>query len=219
MAKTQPEPVRDPASDNLLAPENCVIALIDYQDTQFGSVTTSSRERLLLNIRVLCEASTRWDVPVVVSTVGVGLGANEGTVEEIMARLPEGTKEIDRTGDNAWEDPDFRAAVEATGRRKVVIGGLWTEVCVTFPTLDMRREGYEVYPVADAIAGVSPEAHSNALERMRQAGATPITALQFASELMRNWARPSANNLREIMGWYFPEKSELDASESGGVRR
>lgn len=219
MAKTQPQPVRDPASDNLLAPENCVIALIDFQDTQFSSVTSSSRERLLLNIRVLCEVATRWDVPIVVSTVGVDLGANGDTVEEVMSYLPEGTEQIDRTGDNAWEDADFRAAVEATGRKKVVIAGLWTEVCVTFPTLDMRLEGYEVYPVADAIAGVSLDAHLNALERMRQAGATPITALQLASEIMRDWARPSSQNLREIMGWYFPAKQKLDESEHTSARQ
>jgi nicotinamidase-related amidase len=209
MAKTTPEPIRDPASDRLLTPENCALVLIDYQPEQYRSVTSSSSEEINLNVVALCRFARAYGVPVIVSTVGVDMGVNTGTAEEIMAELPGDQKEIDRTGVNAWEDAEFRAAVEATGRRNIVIAGLWTEVCLTFPTLDMQAGGYHVYPVADAVGGISAVAHDQALERMRQAGATPITAIQFGSELMRNWARDSSPKFRAVLQWYFPKRFGL----------
>lgn len=91
-----------------------------------------------------------------------------------------------------------------------MIAGLWTEVCLTYPTLDMLAEGYSVYPVADAVGGISRDSHHWALQRMIAAGASPITAVAFGAKLMRNWAREDSNNLREVMKWYFPRKHELD---------
>jgi len=208
MAKTEPEPIRDQGQDHLLTPENCVVALIDYQPEQYSTVTSTSTEAIDLNVTALARLATLYDVPVVVSTVGVDLGVNEGTKQSILDELP-GVSEIDRTGVNAWEDADFRAAIEATGRRKVVIAGLWTEVCLTFPTLDMIAEGYDVYPVADAVGGISPVAHDRAFDRMIAAGAQPVTAISFGSELMRNWARGDSDNLRQVMRWYFPERHRL----------
>jgi nicotinamidase-related amidase len=208
MAKTQPEPIRDPVTDHLLTPENCALVLIDYQPEQYRTVTSSSVEEINLNVLALCKLARAYDIPVIVSTVGVDMGVNTGTATEIMAELP-GVKEIDRTGVNAWEDAEFRAAVEATGRKNIVMAGLWTEVCLTFPTLDMQAEGYHVYPVADAVGGISQVAHDQALERMRAAGATPITAIQFGSELMRNWARESSQKFRGVLQWYFPKRFAL----------
>ena len=208
MAKTQPEPIRDPITDHLLTPENCALVLIDYQPEQYRTVTSSTKEEINLNVVALCKLARAYDIPVIVSTVAVDMGVNEGTDAEIMAELP-GVPQIDRTGVNSWEDADFRAAVEATGRKNIVMAGLWTEVCLTFPTLDMQAEGYHVYPVADAVGGISPVAHEQALERMRQAGATPITAIQFGSELMRNWARESSDKFREVLRWYFPKRFAL----------
>ena len=208
MAKTQPEPIRDPVTDHLLTPGTCALVLIDYQPEQYRTVTSSTKEEINLNVVALCKLARAYDVPVIVSTVAVDMGVNEATDPEIMAELP-GVPQIDRTGVNSWEDADFRAAVEATGRKNIVMAGLWTEVCLTFPTLDMQAEGYHVYPVADAVGGISPVAHAQALERMRQAGATPITAIQFGSELMRNWARPSSDKFREVLRWYFPKRFAL----------
>lgn len=131
MAKTQPEPVRDPKADHLLTPQNCVLVLIDYQPEQYSSVTSSSREEITLNAVALCKLAQAYNIPVVLSTVAVDMGVNEGTIPEIRAALP-GVQEIDRTGVNAWQDDDFRKAVQDTGRRKVVIGALWTEVCLAF---------------------------------------------------------------------------------------
>ncbi len=210
MPKTQPEPVRDPKTDHLLNPENCVLVLIDYQPEQYRTVTSSTTEEINLNVIALCRLAMAYDIPVVLSTVAVGMGVNEGTHPDIRAELP-GVAEIDRTGVNSWEDADFRAAIEATGRRKIVIAGLWTEVCLTFPTLDMLAEGYEVYPVADAVGGISPVAHDRAFDRMIQAGAQPVTAISFGSELMRNWAREGSDKFRKVLQWYFPKKRELGA--------
>lgn len=208
MPKTAVEPIRDPKTDHLITPENCVLVLIDYQPEQYRTVTSATVEEINLNVVALCKLATAYEVPVIVSTVGVDMGVNTGTDAIIMAELP-GVGEIDRTGVNAWEDPEFRAAVEATGRRKVVIAGLWTEVCLTFPTLDMLAEGFEVYPVADAVGGISPVAHDRAFERMIQAGAHPVTAISFGSELMRNWARESSQRFRQVLQWYFPERFRL----------
>ncbi|MBN8552187.1 MAG: hydrolase [Caulobacterales bacterium] len=208
MPKTAAEPIRDPKTDRLITPENCALVLIDYQPEQYRTVTSATPEEINLNVVALCRFATAYDVPVIVSTVGVDMGVNTGTSAEIMAELP-GVGEIDRTGVNAWEDEEFRAAVEATGRRKIVIAGLWTEVCLTFPTLDMLAEGYEVYPVADAVGGISAVSHQRAFERMIQAGAQPVTALSFGSELMRNWARPNSGKFRQVLQWYFPERFRL----------
>jgi nicotinamidase-related amidase len=208
MAKTQPEPIRDQKSDLLLTPENCAVVLIDYQPEQYRTVTSSTREEIDLNVIAVCKLAKAYDIPVIVSTVGVDMGVNTGTAELIMAELP-GVKEIDRSGVNAWEDEEFRNAVKATGRKKIVIAGLWTEVCLTFPTLDMLAEGYGVYPVADAVGGISPVSHDRAFDRMIQAGAHPVTAISFGSELMRNWARESSDRFRKVLQWYFPKRFAL----------
>lgn len=154
-AKTLPEPIRDPATDPLLTPETCVIVLIDYQPEQYRAITSGPHEEITLNAVALCKLAAAYDIPVVLSTVGVGMEVNEGTIAAIREALP-GVAEIDRTGVNSWEDAEFRAAVEATGRRRVVIGGLWTEVCLACPVIDMLAAGYEVYPVADAVGGHFP---------------------------------------------------------------
>lgn len=208
MPKTQAEPIRDPKKDQLLTPENCALVLIDYQPEQYRTVTSSSKEEINLNVVALCRLAKAYDVPVIVSTVGVDIGVNTGTDAEVMAELS-GVTEIDRSGVNAWEDEEFRSAVEATGRKKIVIAGLWTEVCLTFPTLDMLAEGYDVYPVADAVGGVSLAAHNRAFDRMIQAGARPVTAISFGSELMRNWARDTSDRFRKVLQWYFPKRFDL----------
>lgn len=211
MKKTQPEPTRNPKSDRLLTPENCALVLIDYQPEQYRTVRSATPEEINLNVIALCKLATAYDVPVIVSTVGVDMGVNQGTASEIMAEL-HGVKEIDRTGVNAWEDDEFRKAVEATGRKKIVMAGLWTEVCLAFPTLDMLAEGYEVYPVADAVGGISTVSHDRAFDRMIKAGAQPVTAISFGSELMRNWARPTSDKFRKVLQWYFPRQHQLKAT-------
>ena len=200
-------PVRDPKTDLLLTPQNAVLALIDYQPEQYAGVASVGHGELLAHVTMLGRIATSFELPVVLSTVYVKHGMS-GTNAELLETLP-GVPEIDRTTMNSWEDPEFRAAVERTGRKKLVIAGLWTEVCVAFPTLDALREGYEVFVVVDAIGGVSRVAHESAMQRMIRAGATPISVLGLACELQRDWGRPEANRLRAIMREYFGKLKAL----------
>lgn len=194
-------PIRDRHTDSLLTAQNAVLAMIDYQPEQYAGVASVGHDELLANVTMLGRVATTFGLPVVLSTVYVKHGMS-GTNKELLEALP-GVPEIDRTTMNSWEDPDFRAAVERTGRKKLIIAGLWTEVCVAFPTLDALRAGYEVYVVADAIGGVSRVAHDSAMQRMTQAGAIPISVLGLACELQRDWGRPEADRLRAIMREYF----------------
>ena len=194
-------PIRDPLNDPLVTPQNAVLAMIDYQPEQYAGVRSVGRDELLAHVTMLGRVATTFGLPVVLSTVYVKHGMS-GTNPELREVLP-GVAEIDRTSLNSWEDEDFRGAVERSGRKKLILAGLWTEVCVAFPALDALRAGYEVYVVADAIGGVSKVAHESALQRMTQAGAMPITVLGLACELQRDWGRPGADRLRAVMREYF----------------
>jgi nicotinamidase-related amidase len=194
-------PVRNPITDWLLTPQNSALALIDYQPEQYAGVRSIAHEELLSHVTLLGRIATAFELPVVLSTVYVKHGMS-GTNPELRAALP-GVPEIDRTTMNSWEDPEFRTAVERTGRKKLILAGLWTEVCVAFPALDALRDGFQVYVVADAIGGVSVAAHEAAMQRMVQAGAVPISVLGLACELQRDWGRPGADRLRSVMREYF----------------
>src|SRR5262245_54881527 len=172
-------PVRDPRKDPLITPQNAVIAFINYQPEQYAGVSSVAHDELLVRVTLLGRVAKTFQLPVVLSTVYVkhGMGGTNAELREVLPDVPE----IDRTTMNSWEDPDFRAAVEQTGRKKLILAGLWTEVCVAFPALDALGEGYEVYFVTDAIGGVSPVAHESAIQRMIQAGARPITEIGRAS--------------------------------------
>lgn len=128
-----------------------------------------------------------FGVPVVHSTVNVAAG--QGPTIPDLAVLLESDKPLDRTSVNSWEDTEFLEAVRAAGRRKLIFCALWTEVCMAFTALDALREGYEVYPVVDAIGGTSPEAHRAGLDRVIQAGGQPVSWVSLACELQRDWGR------------------------------
>jgi nicotinamidase-related amidase len=181
-------PVRDPVADHLLTPQNATLIVIDYQPSQFAAVRSTDPDLLLQNIVSTVKTAKAFGVPIVHSTVNVSSGRQEPTVPE-LAELLEDDPPIDRTSLNSWEDADFLAAVRATGRRKLILCALWTEICMAFPALDAMREGYDVYPVVDAIGGTSEEAHRAGLERVVQAGGRPISWVALACELQRDWAR------------------------------
>jgi nicotinamidase-related amidase len=181
-------PVRDPLSDHLITPENAAFLLIDYQPAQLAGVHSMDRDLLLKNAVSTVRTIKAFGVPVVHSTINVGTGRGRPTVPE-LAELLNDDKPLDRTTTNSWEDIEFLQAVQATGRRKLIICALWTEICMAFTALDALREGYEVYPVVDAIGGTSPEAHRAGLDRVTQAGAQPISWVSLAVELQRDWAR------------------------------
>ena len=180
-------PIRDPLSDHLLTPENAAFLFIDYQPSQLAGVRSMDQALLLSNAVSTVRTIKAFGVPVVHSTVNVASGQGP-TLPELAGLLAE-DKPLDRTTVNSWEDLEFVQAVHATGRRKLIICALWTEICMAFTALDALREGYEVYPVVDAIGGTSPEAHRAGLERVTQAGAQPVSWVSLACELQRDWAR------------------------------
>jgi nicotinamidase-related amidase len=178
---------RNPVTDHLLTPENAALVVIDYQASQVQTTRSIERDLLVANIVSVARLAKAFDLPVVLSTVNVA-GGQPPTIPELKAVLSDNT-EIDRTEINSWENEDFRRAVTATGRKKLIMTALWTEVCLAFPTLDALREGFDVYPVVDAVGGTSVEAHRAGLERIVQAGAQPISWVSLACELQRDWAR------------------------------
>ena len=180
-------PVRDPLADHLLTPENAAFLFIDYQPAQLGTVRSMDHALLLKNAVSTVRTIKTFGVPVVHSTVNVASG--QGPTLPELAGLLTDDKPLDRTTVNSWEDIEFVQAVHATGRRKLIICALWTEVCMAFTALDALREGYAVYPVVDAIGGTSPEAHRAGLDRVIQAGGQPISWVSLACELQRDWAR------------------------------
>ena len=184
-------PIRDPIADHLLTPQNAAFLLIDFQPQQLTAVHSMDQALMVKNAVSTVRLITTFEVPVVHSTVNVATGREKPTIPELADLIPD-AKPLDRTTINSWEDIEFVQAVHATGRRKLIFIALWTEMCMAFAALDALREGYEVYPVTDAIGGTSPEAHRAGLDRVVRAGGQPITWVSLAGELLRDWARPEA---------------------------
>lgn len=178
---------RDPIEDELMTPENSVFLLIDYQPTQISSINSMDRATLIMKIQQTINLIKLYNVPIILSTVNVATGRNKETISSIKDLLP-GVTSYDRTSINAWEDTEFKAAVKATGHKKLIICALWTEACLTFPTLDALKEGFEVFPVVDAVGGTSIVAHETALRRVEEAGAQLTSIAQLACELQRDWS-------------------------------
>jgi nicotinamidase-related amidase len=195
--------IRDPLADHLLTPHNSALLLIDYQPKQLNDVRSMDHDLLMKNAVSTVKLARLYRVPIVHSTVNVANG-QDSTLPALADELTD-YPPIDRTSMNSWEDLDFLAAVRATGRRKLILCALWTEICMAFPALDALREGYDVYPVVDAIGGISLEAHRAAIERTVQAGAKPTGWVELAGELQRDWGRTeTATQFAEIL---FKERS------------
>lgn len=182
--------VRDPIADHLLTPQNSAVLIIDFQPVQVSSIASRDKRQLVANVRALARIAKLYSLPVVLATVNVSTGRNQPTIHQIIDVLND-VPIIDRTSINAWEDRDFVAAVKATGRKKLIMAALWTEVCLVHPALDAIADGFEVYPVVDACGGTSLEAHNAALDRLIQAGAKPTSWVQLICELQRDWNRES----------------------------
>lgn len=182
------ESMRDPTTDHLLTPQNSALLIIDYQPLQVSSVASMDRRDLVLNITAVTRLAKLFRLPIVLSTVNVKAKGSEPTIHQLRELFPD-VPELDRTTINAWEDQEFVRAVKATGRKKLIMTALWTEACLSFPGLDALKDGYDVYMVADAVGGTSIQAHEAALRRLEQAGAKPISWVQLACELQRDWAR------------------------------
>jgi len=170
----------------LLTPDNCVVAVIDLQPQMLFGVANFDRQSIINNNVALCKAARVFDVPVVLSTVETK-GFSGNMWPQIQAVFPNQTP-IERTSMNSWDDANFVAAIEKSGRRKIVLTGLWTETCVALPTIQAIHDGYEIYVVEDCCGDVSQLAHDNAMKRVIQAGAKPVTALSVMLEWQRDWA-------------------------------
>ena len=173
-------------SNSLLDPDESVILIIDEQPAMFFAVEGKNRENVMNNVVGLAKTARSFNVPCILSTVESKKFSGE-LYSKVKSLYPK-VNPIDRTSINAWEDNNFKRAVSETGKKKLIIAGLWTEVCVTFPALSALEDGYQVYIVTDACAGVSKEAHDMAVIRMAQAGAVPVTWMQVLLEFQKDWS-------------------------------
>jgi nicotinamidase-related amidase len=189
--------------------DDCALVLIDYQKEMFEVIRSETDADLVeLHVRLLARTAKAFDMPIVLSTVGVGFGFNGPTLPSIQSEL-EDIEPIDRSSMNAFEDQGFREAVEATGRKRLIIGGLHTEICLSFATVSALKNGYDVMYVTDAVGGRSQAAHRTGIERLAHAGGVPTTALAVTTELFRDWAGPLAAPALETIHWYFREVPKL----------
>lgn len=172
---------------SMLSPQNAALVLIDFQPAMYQGIQSHDRLVVQHNSVILAKTAKLFGLPTVLSTVAAQSfsGPMAPEIIEVFPNLPL----IDRTSINAYLDPYFRDAVESTGRKKLILAGLWTEACVMFPTLNLLANGYEVYVPTDACGDVSAEAHERGVQRLIQAGAIPVTSLQVTFELQQDWAR------------------------------
>lgn len=197
----------------LLDAKDIVLTLVDFQPATFFGVESHDRLSIIHNTAILAKTAKLFEVPTVISTIAKDTfaGPNLREIDEVFPN----EKIIDRTSINAWIDADFRKAITSTKRKRVVIAGLWTEACVLFPTIEMLAAGFEVFVATDACGDVSKEAHERAVTRMVQAGAVPITSLQFLCELQQDWARQKTyEGVMEILRAHTPYGIQVDFSKT-----
>lgn len=169
----------------LLTPEESVLVLIDHQPFQFANLNSHEPTMIINNVVGLAKAAKAYGVPVILTTV---VGARGGKIIKGIQDVFPDTEVIDRTFINTWQDERVVSAVKATGRKKLILASLWTEMCLAMPAIQAQGEGFEVYIVTDASGGVSPEAHDMAVRRMVQAGIVPLTWVGLVGEWQRDWA-------------------------------
>lgn len=181
-------PPRAAGEDPFLSPDNSVLILIDYQPPILQGVRNIEHEELINNVTGLIKTAVIYDIPIIFSHVAVGLNDYAPMIAELSDLAPDAVF-VDRTSVNAWEEPEFVAAIEATGRKKLIMGGLWTDVCLAYPAIEAEREGYEVYVPEDAVGSITQMSHDNGMARMIEAGVEPITWNVVPAELQRDHAR------------------------------
>ena len=175
---------RDPKTDHLLTTENSALVFIDYQPGLVDGTFSIDHDVLINNVVAMAKAAKMYDLPIVLSTVGVDAGYQEPTIPELQDILSD-VIAVDRNTVDAWDSAEFRAAIEATGRKKIIMAALWTEVCLVYPALDMLLEGYEIYALSDVSGGTTVDAHERGMQRLIQAGAVPVTWEAVMAELGR----------------------------------
>jgi nicotinamidase-related amidase len=204
-------------SEKIWDASEVALVIIDYQEEMFHKLTSSDPREIELNMKFLINISKSFNIPIVLSTVGVAMGVNHPTRKSLKDLLPD-IQEIDRTSMDAWEDQTFKKAVEQTGKKKLIFCALYTEICLTYPALEVLSEGYEVMVLTDAVAGLTPLAHKTAMKRLIQAGAIPHTTLALVTELFRDWKAPLASVARPQINQYLSEYRALDLPHSVHVQ-
>lgn len=189
--------------------EDSALILIDYQMEMFDAVQSETTAELIdLNVRLLIKAAKAFDMPIILSTVGVEMGVNGPTRQSILDELPD-IDVIDRSSMNAWEDKPFREAVKKTGRKRLIFGALYTEICLAYPVVEAMADGFDVTFVVDAVGGLSQLAHRTAIDRLAHAGAVPNTSLAIVTELFRDWKSAVADQARGIIKPYLAEVQKV----------
>jgi nicotinamidase-related amidase len=186
----------------LLTPDNCVVAFIDYQPQMLFGVTSIDRQALINNVVALAKAARVFDVPAVLSTVETK--SFSGNIWPQLKAIYPDTPLVERSSMNSWDDENFVAAIKKTGKKKIVLGGLWTETCVALATVQAMFDGYEVYVAEDCCGDLNQMAHENSMQRVIQAGAKPVLALSVMLEWQRDWAQlDTYNAVMDIVKTHF----------------
>ncbi len=171
----------------LLTPDNCAVAFIDHQPQMLFGTSNFDRQAIINNTVALAKATRIFDVPVVLTTVETK--SFSGNMWPQLKAVFPGQEPIERSSMNSWDDPKFVNAIAKTGKKKIILAGLWTETCIALPTIQAIYDGYEIYVAEDCCGDVSQLNHDNAMRRMIQAGAKPVTALSTLLEWQRDWAQ------------------------------
>lgn len=197
-------------STTLLTTETSLVLILDYQEHVMKDIKSTDLDLIKLNGKALARVSKAFDVPVILSTIGVKLRGDHPTIDSIRTELAD-QPEYDRTTMNAWEDEALREAVEKSGRKRLIFAGLWTEVCLLYPVLHAQRDGFETYFVADAVGGSNITAHETAIKRMIQAGSQPLTLNSLFTEWIRDWkTSPYGEVFGNYRTWYDPEIEKVE---------
>jgi nicotinamidase-related amidase len=197
-------------SPTLLTTETSLVVILDYQEHVMEGIKSTDLDLIKLNGKALARASKAFNVPVILSTIGVKLRGDHPTIDSIRMELAD-QPEYDRTTMNAWEDTAFKEAVEKSGRKRLIFAGLWSEVCLLYPVLHAQRDGYETYFVVDAVGGSTITAHDTAIKRMIQAGSQPITLNSMLTEWIRDWkTTPFGEAFTSYRTWYDPEIEKVE---------
>ena len=183
--------------DSLLRPEDSVLVLIDHQPYQLANLNSHDPHMVVNNTTALAKLAKAFNVPTILTSV---IAARGGLLFKQITDVFPGQDVIDRTWVNTWEDENVVSVVKATGRKQLIIAGLWTEICVAMPVIQALGEGWDVTVITDASGGTSVEAHEVAIQRMIAAGANMMTWLALASEWQRDWARTEhVGELTEVL--------------------
>jgi nicotinamidase-related amidase len=193
--------------------DDVALTLIDYQPATFHGVQSHDRKTISDNVQIVARTAKLFGIPTVLSTIAKDTFSGP-FMPEVTDAIFSGEPVYNRTSINAWIDADYRGAIETTGRKRIIVRGLWTCACVNFPALDMLAAGYEVFFVVDACGDTSLEAHDHAVQRLIQAGAVPLTALQLVCELQQDWARQETyEDVMDILRGFSPYGTQVRFSK------